>query len=344
MNGLNNVVIWDALFGEGDLSERDSLLAFWLAKQFVYEAPGSLFALIGRHNTRLNPELWIQMAAQVNSDDTPDRDVLSKWVSLLTITAAPSPNGNLSIFLANLVIKCANSGLLSQIIPIYDILAKPILDLSDRYYGRGFHMVGDHHTLTSIWEKCFKLHLEHLAEPLLRCITTNLESQHSQLCIWQGDSRNWSTPSWLRSAIEPHEQDRHPANIDALTNAARDCLQWLTANGSVVARDWADQQVNAEAPLLKRLAIHTIANMPSMDGDGKLQWLLANTDIHELPIHHEVFQTVKLAYPTASQTVRQRLIDAVSFYTWPNPDNSEKESSEAHHKFNWFCWLNSADP
>ena len=341
----------DALFNHGLLEERDNWLAFWLAKHFLYEAPDTLFSLIGRHHTRLNPGFWHQLAMQINNSDPPNAEILSRWTSLL-VNTAPVPeviptdrDNSLAYYLTVMAEKCSKEGLLSAVLQIYGTLAKSILDVHpSNHRWAAFPMVGDHYTLTTLWEKCFKPNLAQVAEVLLRQTTFHLERQHFLSCVWLGDNRESSSASWFRAAIEPHDQDSHPDDIHALIDIARDCLEWLCLNRSDAAQQWAEQQANSDAPLLRRLAVHAMTVLPDLTANAKIDWLLQQTDIHETPTRHEIFRVVKDAYPCSSQEQREALIKIISDYRSLLNEEPEGESYTAYHQLEWFEWLHSADP
>ena len=223
----------DALFNHGLPAERDNCLAFWLAKRFLYESPDTLFSLIGRHHTRLNPAFWGQLALQINNSDPPNAELLSRWTSLLVNTAPVNeliptdPDDVIAYSLTGIAKKCNEEGLINGVLEIYDLLASGHLDVNSNNSWTAFPMAGNHYTLKTLWKQCFEPNLALVAESLLRETTFHLEKQHSMSCVWLGDHRDQSTPSWFRAAIEPHKQDSYSHDIDALIDIARDCLEWL---------------------------------------------------------------------------------------------------------------------
>ena len=63
-----------------------------------------------------------------------------------------------------------------------------------------------------------------------------------------------------RSAIEPHEQDRHREGFDALIDAARDILEWMHRQCATSRQrpSWTAWG-NSGVPLIERLATHGVA-------------------------------------------------------------------------------------
>ena len=100
--------------------------------------------------------------------------------------------------------------------------------------------------------------------------------------------------------------------LDVLIDAARDCLEWLVSNRVDVAEQWCNRLVHSDAPLLRRLAVHALSEREDLTADHKVDWLRTHIDLHELPIHHEVFRAVKIAYSEISLDRREFLIESYS--------------------------------
>ena len=347
----------NALFGDGTLNERDKILSKWLAQQFAYEHADVLFLLIGKHNMRLHPNLWFDLGRKIWEDEdfSLARDVLSRWISLL-LTTIPVHRSSYA-FLLGIGEHCIKHGILDSLLQIFDAMAGSRLLLKKGFVWPDadaddanapvdveLPLLGNHHALNELWEKGLKPNLSQIAEPLFERVIRHLEEQYLTQKAWQQASREWERASGTRSAIELHEQDRHPQAVDVLIDAARDCLEWLILNQAGVAAQWCIRLANSDAPLLRRLAVHGISERKDLTADDKIDWLLRHIDIHELPVHHEVFRVVRLTYPQASPERRDNLIETVPTYHWPDEADPEKESHTAYQYFNWFHWLHKSDP
>ena len=163
------------------------------------------------------------------------------------------------------------------------------------------------------------------------------------MCTWGNADLQREPASILRSAIEPHEQDKYPRAIDVLIDVARDCLEWLVSQQVETAERWCDRYVCSDVPLLRRLAVHGLSKREDLTAGEKIDWLLKHTDLHDPPIRHEVFQAVRKAYPEASPKRRQNLIKVVWDYCWPNKENPDRKVT-ARQYFDWFHWLHESDP
>ena len=129
-----------------------------------------------------------------------------------------------------------------------------------------------------------------------------------------------------------------------MIDAARDCLEWLAANQAGTAARWCDQLAGSEAPLLRRLAVHTLSARTELAADQKIDWLLKHIGLHDFPAHHEIFRAVKLAYPGASPECRTALIKSVLTHRWPDEKAPDRERRTAYSHFNWLHWLCSSAP
>ena len=132
--------------------------------------------------------------------------------------------------------------------------------------------------------------------------------------------------------------------MDVLIDAARDCLEWLVSNQLDAVERWCDRLVGADAPLLRRLAVHGVSKREDLTADRKMGWLLIYMDQYKWAIHHEVAQLVRQAYPKASLEYRTALIEAVWAYRWPDKGNPQREELTAQRHFDWFNLLHKSAP
>ena len=353
------------LFLDSTLSERDEIFSRWLVEQFSYTYANILFLLIGKHNMRLHPRFWYDLAYRIGVDRETswNKDILSRWISLLLATVQGSVNAtspgptNTSTLLQRLGERCIQHQIPDGLLQIFDVMMGNYLRLKPGFSWPNDNendqtppvnielpLIGKHNGLSKLWEEGLQLELSQVAESLLSRVIRCLEDQYVTLCNWQKADRNWDPTSDSRSAIEPHEQDRYPQAIDVLIDAARDCLEWLVLNQADAAARWCDLFVCSDAPLLRRLAVHGLSKREDLTANNKIDWLRTNIDLHELPIHHEVFQAVRLAYPEISPERREDLIESVRTYPWANGEDSETKKYVARQHFNWFDWLHKSDP
>ena len=277
---------------------------------------------------------------------------MSRWVSVLLDTIPA--NANLDhMALNHLGAKCARHQLYSSLLHIFEAITESRLTLISRSsficgeearVDASSQMISEHHDLWELWENTLKPNLNQVAEPLLKLAIRRLVEQYQSYCAWQKSNRNWDSASWGRSAIESHEQDSFRDPIDVLIDIARDCLEWLAKNRVNAASLWCDQLVTDDAPLLRRLAVHTVSARTDLTADEKVHWLLAQEFMQDSPAHHEVFQVAGQAYPAASKEKRADLIAAVRAYRWRDDEEPDNEGYNARRQLNWFAWLHEAAP
>ena len=353
------------LFGNGTLSERDKRWSWWLAEQFGYDHANTLFLLIGKHNIRLHPHFWHDLGQRIGADSKTswNKDILSRWISLLLITiqehigAGEQTNISASSLLQLMGERCIEHKMLDSLLQIFDVMIGSRLRLGEGFFFPNgdennesppvdveLLLIGNDHELNKLWKEGLKPKLCQVVEPLLNCVIKRLVEQYTTLYSWQKANRNWDPTSASRSAIEPHEQDRYSRAIDVLIDVARDCLEWLASNQVDTATRWCDQLVCSDAPLLRRLAVHGLSKREDLTADDKIDWLRTHIDLHELPIHHEVFRSVKLTYPEISLERRNILIESVRNYPWANGEDPDTRRYIARQHFNWFHWLHKSDP
>ena len=355
----------DALFGSSAFSQRDRMLALWLAERFAYQHADDLFLLITRHNTYLHQGFWLELGRKIgqkielDKQDPLDEKDLSRWVALLLATAPVNAD---DFVWSSIGERCAKKGLVGSLLQVFEAMtgSRPVLKTAIAWSDDGqddqgssvevaLPLVGDRYGLERLWEIIQKKvvptsHWAQVAEPLLGIVVRRLEKRYLTRRSWQQAEREWDPESFHRSAIEPHEQNGRRRSDDVLIDVARDCLEWLAANQADTVTCLCDQLVGLEAPLLRRLAVHTLSARTEMTADQKIGWLLKHIDLHDSPARHEIFQAVKLAYPEAGPERRAALIEAVLAYHWPDEKALDKEQRTAYSHLDWLHWLSSSDP
>ncbi|MXX39434.1 MAG: DUF4020 domain-containing protein [Gemmatimonadetes bacterium] len=343
----------DPLFGTDDLSEPSAVLAGWLAENFAHDQAYKLFLLIAQHQMQLNPSFWYHLQWAIGKGEKPlDEDTLSRWVSLLLETAPADMNWPMWLEISK---RCNDQNLMPALLQIFAAMLKsrlllkgfkwPSDDENDQMLriDVDLPLACDLYELNELWEKGLKPNLSQVAEPLLSLVVQYFEDRHRTLSMWQqpdiGDYI--SCP-----AIEPHAhaQNISVEDIDILTDAARDSLEWLASNQANVAAAWCDLLISSDIPRLRRLAVHTLSVRSDLTADAKIDWLLTRIGLYDLNAHHETFRAVKQTYPQASPAQREKLIEVVLAYRWLGEDLSNREENTAYRHFNWLSWLHDVDP
>ena len=348
----------NALFAGQVLDKREMALARWLAQTFACEYANWLFILIAKHPPlRLNPAFWHQLAIAVSlkKEQNVSSGDLSRWVAVLLATVPFGQPAVTQHVLAWLAQRCGEGGLSEEIVKIFACMAATPLQLSQ---GSPWPRAGDketrpdansipicsHHDLNTVWGKCLKPRFESVAESLLSSASKCLEAQYRTLSVW--DEREQLILQ--RQAIEPHGQNRFPEAIDVVIDAARDCLEWLAEHRPESAARWCGQLVSLKSPLLRRLAVHGLAQRRDIRADEKVDWLLANFQLSDHEPRHELFQAMRRIYPKATKERRRQVVEAVLSFRWPETESEgetgERERLTSLHHFDWLHWLHEAAP
>ena len=348
--------ILNALFEDGTFSDRDRDLSWWLADHFTGNHADKLFLLIGKYNMRLNPHFWDALGWTIVRDKTSlDKDILSRWISLLLDTAPIHENTD--DLLRQIGECCIKHGMLDSLLQVFDAMASSRLRLKEGISRNSddegsestpvdveLPLIGGHFGLGRLWTGGLKPKLSQVAEPLLERVIKHLEKRYLTSHAWQKANREWERESYTRSAIEPHDQDVIHKAIDVLIDVARDCLKCLASKQVETAAYWCGRLAGSDAPLLRRLAVYGISKCKDMTADNKIDWLLTHIGLHDLRTRHEIFRAIRKVYPDASSQYREVLIKAVWDYRWRNDEDSEIERRTAYKHFAWFDWLHKSDP
>ena len=354
----------NALFGDGTFSEQAEPFSRWLVEQFARDWANKLFLLISKYNMRLHPRFWYDLAYRIGRDRETswDKDILSRWISLLLATVQGNVNANspgpidTSTLLQWMGEHCIQRERLDSLLQIFDVMMGSRLRLREGFFlpddnesnesppvDAELLLIGKRKVLNELWVRGLRPKRSQVAEPLLNRVIKRLEERYITLCTWQQIHREWDSDSRRRSAIEPHGQNRPLRPIDVLIDAARDCLEWLVSNQADTAAWWCDRLVHSDAPLLRRLAVHGLSKREDLTADNKIDWLLTHVDLHESSIRHEVFWAVRLAYPEASPEHREALIESVRTCHWANGEDSDRRIYIARQHFDWLDWLHKSD-
>jgi len=348
LNGRKHL---DALFGTADLSERDMLLAGWLAQHFAIEYPDEVFEIVAAHGLRMNPALWWSIGRElgVMKEKRLEEHALKRWVTILLASAQVHPEHHVLMWLAE---RCAGQGCIELTLTVFMAMSEHRLSVKPgfvwpddegnerrRRLDAECPLRADHWSLNEVWTKHLKPHLARVAQPLLSGVALRLEEMHGELMAWDEASREWDPVSYGRSAIEPHDQDRHPKAVDVLVDAARDALEWLAANSPALLGAWIERLVTSEAPLLRRLAIHAMTVHPERSPEERLTWLLDRVGLHKSAEYHEVHRAVALSYAAAGDAARKAVVDAILVHMLPASDDWSAEKRTARSQFDWLSWL-----
>ena len=343
----------DGLFGSGDLSKVDSNLANWLATKIAIPHSEELFRLIGRHDTQLNPEFWFRLSHEVamgNQEPTITKEEFARWVSLLLTTATAKTDHHALLRLGE---ACVQHKLKGCLLNIFDSMADFRIQIASSFSWSNdqrlrnnveLQEVNDYFCIEELWKEGIKPNLDQLAEPLLGRVIRHLEILYFKFSAWNQESSIIDPIGWSRSTIESYKQYRDPNAVDVLIDAARDCLGWLARYKEPAAAFWSDRLSTSKAPILRRLSVYTVSRRDGLTADDKIEWLLKDRRLHDLPAQHEIFNLARAAYPKASLEQRKFFLAAVREYRWQNEEEPNREVLTSNYRSEWFHWLHNLAP
>ncbi|AKX96039.1 hypothetical protein MTHERMOG20_16760 [Moorella thermoacetica] len=339
--------------GEAPADDLATVFANWFVDKFALAHPEEALAVVHRQGLTFAPVLWWRIAHALTYNKKPlDPAVLGKWVPLL-LQSAPQLARQVRDVLSIMLGYCRYPDDATTALLLFRKLTEPMFILEpyiplvaqddhNRKVNFEITIPGELYWLEKAWNELFKPNLNVLAGELEAILTTHLREAHRLLCSVGSADNKWDPMSFSRIAIEPHEQDQYPRNVDVLINAARDVLEWLVANNheraNVVIEEWAASDV----PLLKRLAVHGIRVCSYLQPDEKLGWLLGKGFLFAYGLKHEVFQLLKTAYPLASGIVRQQILDRVEHYL--EHDKDDEREIRPYEVYNLVVWLHQVAP
>ena len=301
--------------GNSEGPHRD--LAWWLCTRFARKPSDPLLRLVAQHGPRMGNELWVALVSELGAKDTEKQeteewkpDVLAKWISYLLDTI-PNNLRDQDFHLQRLAEAAARACLDDSLIAVFDIMTRLSVRPRSAY-------VDLDETLNDVWRNHVAPRIHVVAEQLLGVVLARLRDRHSWASVWNGATREYDAANRRRNAIEVRDDDsQHYDSNDVLIDAARDCLSYLVENEPLVAGSYLDQIARADAPLLRRIALHGASRRNDLSADEKIEWLLARVDLHDRACRRELFRFAEVTYQGASDGVRQRVLAAVDDY--PNP-------------------------
>lgn len=319
-------------------------LARWVVDRFVVEEEHTRTAMGVLRGRQWAPVTVHTVAHRLFLQD-PVPIALLPWVTLLLDQAPPGRSNVLDLLLE--APDWAGQPEIAVMLFEHRTRPRPTGDgyswLDPQTTRFAVEFAGSAYNLTSAWEKTFKPLLTP-AEPvegeesatgqseparvavgLLDVAVRQIRSAYQQLRTLNSTGRAENL-SWHRAAIEPHDQDSFREPVDALIDAARDCLEALLGQrpGWGVAR--MDEWTEAKEALLRRLAVHGWRIRSDVNDDDKLNWLMERDWLYDLEAQHEVYRLLADCLPGATEETVGRL--AVAADTGPISDGAQSQSGE----------------
>ncbi len=352
LHWLDSTQVLDPLFSQGATTDRDREFAGWIADCFVVDGVEDVLALIERHQQWLHPDLWARiLGALIQPQRVVPADVLSRWVPVLLSNLPRQPS---HFGLEELLLSCVRAEAYTAAAELLAYLTSPRTALKRRipWPGHGDRrqtdieiiFPADFHLLREHWPQVCQPHLGTLAQPFIPALVRSLESAHRLLEAWGKADRAWDPLSYSRSAIEPHGQDRYPGSFDFVVNTLRDALDWIVTYEPMTARNWIGVWADADAPIVRRLAIHGFRLHGGITANEKLEWIIRKEWLRSYGLKHEVFLLLRDAYSQADHDVRATLLEHALARTAPDMAEERERNTVEYEKYNLLVWLTRAAP
>ncbi|MCK4819519.1 hypothetical protein KA005_27375, partial [bacterium] len=306
--------------------------------------------LIQRQGQYLNPLLWNQIAWKLRAAGSlPEPSTIAHIVPSLLKSASPR---NCLEHLDQLLVRC-NCSQKTIALLLFEFLTTPQFNLQRSYAMEEGEKViaprmeintfGEEYWLQETWKKIFAPYIASFAHELETITSSHLLKADMLQSSFLGPDV-FDSISYRRSAIEKHEQDRYAGTLDLIIDAARDSIEYLINNESDTALYLINKWYGARPEIMKRIAIHALAESSSLSADPKIEWLLSRELLFSVGCVHEVFRALKVAYPVASVDIRKKVIKAIQKGFKGKEARGLDKKTKAFEVYNLMCWLKTADP
>ncbi|GAA1843430.1 DUF4020 domain-containing protein [Asanoa iriomotensis] len=199
---------------------------------------------------------------------------------------------------------------------------------------------GSVHHLDRAWAEVFLPILPTAATALLAIADRQLRRICDLLTIARA-ARPASDPvSFGRYAIERDAGDEFRNPVDALIDAARDCIEVLLASGRPSGLGYLDTWAISGVPILQRLALHGWGRRIDIDATAKLAWLRTTGWLFEHQLRPEIYRLIAETLANAGAAEAERLVfDAKTL-----PVRGRDAEHIAYLRFNALTWLVRSAP
>jgi hypothetical protein len=345
--------VLDPLFDDAVTSESSAAeeYANWLADRFMLNDSAGLLDFLAARGFRLSRQLWHALAWMLaRAEPLPKPELFIRWVSVLV--SARNQRWNIQP-LSHLLGRCTSETLDAAVL-LFGQLLTPVSRVNRSFpteaptceappFDISIRPQGDDYDIARGWQQLLQPALDQCHQAVGTLLTDCLSRAHLLLVTAGVANDMWDPASFRRTAIEPHAQDRHPDGLDAVIDAARDLLEYLRVNEPEVADAWIALWRSAKAPLLKRIAIHGLAEAAAERPAEALQNVLTFGWLHVSALKHETFRLLERAYSQADEPTRTAFLEAALKLPVLQKAETEKEKRiQEYERFNLLVWLSRA--
>lgn len=305
----------------------------------------------------LTREVWQTLAwklwRELQTETPRSRDqslLLAKWVSVL-VRKEPSNAiwGALGYWLKELERPEEDR----VILDLLDVLTSPFVVVRKPIYREVQHEIqirGDKHPLLAFLNGLEAPLSPRFAQGMLGVSLNNLERAHGELELLDAASERVDYLSSLRSRVSEANGSLSRSNaILLLVDYATAAIESLTEVDESLVKNHLLAYLDSRAPLVKRICIHGIETLESLDCEEKIELLLAKQWLENSALRPEVFSLLFCCYPKLTGESRTELLREARKAFEREDDRIEKLNPEAkksadYEMFNLLVWLGDADP
>jgi hypothetical protein len=340
----------------GTTTEREKMLASWIAKVLLAERTNEGLDFVQRHAATLHPLLTSELAwSLARRHKGIPSNVLKPWIAVLM---ALNYQSTLHHPLSDLLETCrAREDAIDVAFLLFQFLLRPRVTLKRRWSltaaadarvsaNTKLELLGDLNDLTEAWT-ALSGQLAHAHRALFAAVTGYLE-EAGAIDRAARNSDGFDRLSFSRSAIEQHEQDRHPDDWEFLIDVARDVLEWLLDHEPGLGVAAIDLWERSDSRVLQRLAIHGWSKRADVAPEAVLQHISDRGWLFGLGLKHEVFTLLKVTFPAAPADAQTRFIEYSMRESVLNKadvrEDVDVEGISSYERYNVAAWLKEIAP
>ena len=339
------------------LTVRDGMLADWICRVLLVAHANEGIDFIQRHAASLHPRFATMLAWSLahRHKEVPPR-ILKPWTAvLMALDCQANPHHPLSDLLTTC---CASDDTVDVAFMLFQFLLRPRVTLQRRWRLRDaadarvtaniqLELLGDPDDLKEAWENTLSGRLLRGHRALLVAVTGYLEETYA-IDRAAREAGKFDGLSFSRSAIEVHEQDRHPDDWEFLVDVARDVLEWLLDHEPSLGLSTIDSWERSNSQVLQRLAIHGWGKRTDISPEAILQHIIELGWLYRQGLKHEVFMVLKTTFPVAPAEAQRHFID----HSMSEPVLNEADVTEGtdvtgirdYERYNVSAWLKLIAP
>ncbi|AVT39629.1 DUF4020 domain-containing protein [Plantactinospora sp. BB1] len=317
------------------------VLADWFVERFVMEETRTEEALAVLHGGGLPaPVLCAALGRHLHRRSGPRPSWLGPWLGVLVQHAGDEDTHWLEYALLN----SGSPADRAVALLLFDSLTQP--RLRQRAWASGgkpsFEVTlrGSVDHLDEAWAEVFRPILAEVASAILAIADRQLRRISGLLAVSGAARSGWDPVSFGRYTIERDAGDEIRQPVDALIDAARDCVEALLAAGGPAGPGYLETWATSGVPILHRLALHGWTHRTDIDATAKLVWLRTTGWLFEHQLRPEVYRLIANALPDALAAEA----DALVTDTGTLPVTGRDDEHVAYLRFNALTWLVRSAP